>query len=755
MSRVLTVTPLKRNTVNLKFHFPGFGGAQLTRCSLSIPVEAVIQNLEFGLYLVLETGETCMLQKFGENCLSTVLGISCHGNFSLKLSIIDRLDRNDVEHDNDSNKDQIDNFVGQVTLSVLCHGIDNLPRNVISDCKKFSVIQACKATLNSDFNSLVFDSKLSNCQVVLDKISHGSQNNSRRFHGLLFLTFPADNEKFCVAEFSSDNICSDVGLNVPKGASFEFSLSEVEVFKNSNGLGNHYDSESNEACEQAAKSGSVLTEIEIKVLIHATKLENVSQTSFERYLILNNGETSTVDFSAESVQSVKILKLAAQIPKEISDNQQSCVLKAIVNGRFEISLIELKTSQPFSVINETLFSPFGLRLESESPSKAVVFYEVEFPKKQEAENYNSCVTCKDVDKLFSTFIKIRDKFSADVAYMRENALFGCDTLVIGDSILRYVDPSILNGNVYVQSLGGCTIEQLDYIISVLSLEQLKRLIIHIGVNNTHGCNNMCNVSEQAEKYRALVEKCKKRAPNAKLYLSAIVARFDKTYCNQWVSNLNSEICNLCQKDSLLTFISNKSVAYDKWGNKIGANFTYDNLHISEKGTRQLLCSINMITKISDYLPEESESSANESFVTAANDSMVSSGSHVESGSGFQQTYFYQIGDKKPGDNPTTSTPAGHNQQKKKKNKQNKQKTRLGWGELDVLNSFGHSSSSSAASSCAEEEPGKSSSVSEKKDVSGASGSKTVFPAARLSDELVTEKRGKCCKALRLMLSILA
>ena len=99
---------------------------------------------------------------------------------------------------------------------------------------------------------------------------------------------------------------------------------------------------------------------------------------------------------------------------------------------------------------------------------------------------------------------------------------GCSS--IGDSILRSVDPSLLLQTVYVQSLGGCTIEQLNYILGVLKMGNLKRLIIHIGVNNTHGFNNICNVSDEAAKYHQLLATCRRKAPNAKIFLSGIVAR---------------------------------------------------------------------------------------------------------------------------------------------------------------------------------------------------------------------------------------
>ncbi|XP_075250314.1 uncharacterized protein LOC142342699 isoform X2 [Convolutriloba macropyga] len=715
MSRVLTLSPTKRSTVKLEYHFPGYAGAKLASAHLSLPANSSLAScaqVEYGLYFVLDNGDQCLLGKFSQNNCTTKLEFSSYSDFSLKLLPIDTSNGNEVEHDSELSKDLSDLNAKSVSMTILCHPIEKLSHNV----QMFTYMETYK--LSSHANAVTVDSQLQNYEVYLEKIFLSQIGNySQNLSAFLYVLLPDMQEKFCVGEIKSGLLSSNIGVLVPKGATIEVKVQNPENLRQEIS-GNHYDSESNISSSGAlSDSETSFAETEIKLLFIVSN--NSGNVSSNRYLILKNYQSNAIDFCPETEESFRVTKLALAFQENESLNAK-CYLKATLNAKFGTILTEVRKAKPFAFIDEEFCSSISLGLccpedfelsDMREPINGIVFYEVK-PTKT-TETFESCLTCKDVDKLFSTFLKIRDKFSADVAYMRENCLFGCDTLIIGDSILRYVDPSLLNGNVYVQSLGGCTIEQLDYIITVLSLENLKRLIVHIGVNNTHGFNNICNVSEQAEKYRALVKKCKLRAPNAKLYLSGIVARFDKTYCNQWVSNLNNEIVRLCNEDPSLTFINNRSVAYDFQGQKIGPNYTHDNLHISEKGTRVLLCSINSVTKISDFLPDLVETaSSNDSYVTAIDDSISSTTSRNNSSAVFQQTYFYQMGDNKnknasaktfESGNKTTSTPGNHNQMSKKNRKKNKQKQRLGWGELDVLGS-GWSNSTSAISSAAEDEP---------------------------------------------------
>ena len=299
----------------------------------------------------------------------------------------------------------------------------------------------------------------------------------------------------------------------------------------------------------------------------------------------------------ESGYSVTILRASLHCTRrtEVASDHSFRLMLTIDSSDAELALCELNMCDFMSQVNLTLDCEFSLSLDSDSEymkdvwiSVLVAFAPLQLSSASGSIQEYKCKTCSQVDEVLDSFQKIRQKFLDPVIDMRSSSFYGCTTLLIGDSILRYVDPSILTSDVYVQSLGGCRIEELERILKCLALDKLKRIILHIGVNNTHDVN--FQATKEAAKYRSLMNTCRTLSPNAKLFLSGICPRSDKTYVQQYVSKLNIEIQQLATEFSAV-FIDNESCMKND-GDVVRCCLDNDQLHISRKGTHILLNNIH-------------------------------------------------------------------------------------------------------------------------------------------------------------------
>ena len=703
MSQVLRVTLSKKATVKLDYHFPGFSCVQVSRAhwKSSLPLEK-----QLGLFLVLGDGDQFMLTEFGPGSGTEgvkVLDTKSYNSFSLKLAVINENETTEVEHKEESSKDS-DTQMNDLCVSVLCNGNNSVISEECANMKNITCIHSFRFDLDSSQHSFTLDSSFKETDTLFLSEAYLVPTNSgmniqRKEVSLNLLK---DDCEFTLARFHypQNNQRTKLDLFLPS-ASFKV-LQRPSV---GDDLSVDHEMEKNNDSGSNNTGSSNVPALELKLLLHVVVSSQSFQKYFSNYFILYQNSSLHINFSDQIYQQLESLTFTGVY---LMTSKEAKCDRAVLIVKFgkgaQMTLDDFRGDFLSHRINETLSGSFSLflalfsknaEMESFESGQVIAFLAYTANYKQHlkkssashSETVDICPSCANVDLMLRDFNKIRDKFRHDVAYMRENNLFGCDTLLIGDSILRSVEPSLLCENVYVQSLGGCTIEQLDYILSVLNLHKLKRLIVHIGVNNTHGYNNVCNVSEEAAKYRHLLETCKSRAPNAKIFLSGVVARFDKTYCTQWVTHLNRALLKIVEENPELTFINNFSVAYDMYGSKITSHLAHDNLHISSEGTLALLRNINYVTKISD---QSSLQITQKPYVTAGVcPQNVGDTTPLVDQFPFKQTYFYQNG---AASTATAEKSAAFNEQFSQSGK--KKKKHLGTRESATSNGVNCSNRSS-------------------------------------------------------------
>lgn len=657
--QVLRVTLNKKATVRLDFHFRGSSCVQISRAQWK---SSAALEKQLGLFLVLENGaDQFMLTEIGpphDREGVKELDIRSYNNFSLKLAVINENETTEVEHKEESCKDS-ESLTNDLHVNILCKGTNSVISQECPSAKHVTYIQSFKMNLtcsDQSFNLRNF-SEEQNQFILLSEAylvppsSNGPETRCRQ----VFLNLFKDDAEFAIAKFlyPQNDQRTKLDIFLPRAAFMKLSQKQIQQREDD------WEKKDESSASNAANSNISL--IEIKLLLHAVFPGPAEFTRcFSNYFILRQSMPLHINLSDRSYQQVDSITINRIFVS--SEKQQMCN-RSVVSVKFApksplMILDDVKGCFLTHRINETLSGPsFSLSIclhgeDDETSSSAdqvigLLTYSANFkPCVLKSPSSQGVYTDVDVDYILNDFNRIRDKFRNDIVFMREKNLFECDTLLIGDSILRSVDPSLLLQSVYVQSLGGCTIEELKNILGVLKLANLKRLIVHIGVNNTHGYNNRCNVGDEAAKYHQLLATCRRKAPNAKIFLSGIVARFDKTYCAQWVTNLNRELIKIAEQDPELTFINNFSVTYDQFGNKIGANLAHDNLHISYQGTTALLKSINHVTKISDQPSLQFDQEPYTSSVQNEcnqGDLIGDATPPLIDQLPFKQTYFYQNG----------------------------------------------------------------------------------------------------------------
>jgi len=145
-------------------------------------------------------------------------------------------------------------------------------------------------------------------------------------------------------------------------------------------------------------------------------------------------------------------------------------------------------------------------------------------------------------------------------------------LVVGDSIVRNVGAK--RSDMKVECFPGIKIEQLHRVMEKKNLVSPYTVSIHVGTNDLKTTRNLDFV--MGEVY-ALVSTAKKKLPNCRLVLSAVLRRRDVSWRRIGVLNDRFDwVANALG----LTFVDPNSWIGD-------AEFARDGLHLNGRGKRRL------------------------------------------------------------------------------------------------------------------------------------------------------------------------
>ena len=161
-------------------------------------------------------------------------------------------------------------------------------------------------------------------------------------------------------------------------------------------------------------------------------------------------------------------------------------------------------------------------------------------------------------------------------------------LLLGDSMIRGIQQRKFAPNRYVnkQIIAGGTREIRQYINHMQERNDYDYIVIHSGTNDVGNLT--------ANEIRLNMENClvnlKQRWPNSTIAISGLTYVPRDTNKNQLIDEINCHYESICTELGV-TFIDNKRVTCDNYGNLIEQVF-YDDVHLNNKiGTKKLVTNV--------------------------------------------------------------------------------------------------------------------------------------------------------------------
>lgn len=164
---------------------------------------------------------------------------------------------------------------------------------------------------------------------------------------------------------------------------------------------------------------------------------------------------------------------------------------------------------------------------------------------------------------------------------------GKKTLLIGDSMIRDIDERGLL-NTHVKCIRGGTIANVKEELQTMDPKTYEAIIIHIGTNN---CSSTSKLEEGEANLKELVTDLNRRAPTTKKVLSTVCPRTDSATNQIRVTQLNAKIKQLAA-DNACVLVNSDDTFYHRNGDIDEGMLNRRGLHLSKRGTRQLLRNFN-------------------------------------------------------------------------------------------------------------------------------------------------------------------
>lgn len=156
------------------------------------------------------------------------------------------------------------------------------------------------------------------------------------------------------------------------------------------------------------------------------------------------------------------------------------------------------------------------------------------------------------------------------------------TLIIGDSIIKGINPRGLKDNIHCIGIPGATVETVHEQIALYDMRNFSTAIIYIGGNNV---SNGSNIEYVEEKYDQLLQFIKTTNSALNIILCTVSPRKDCL-----VTELNEIIKSLSEEHGT-KLVEMENYFCDSVGNPVLRYYGKDKIHLSMSGIRRLLDSI--------------------------------------------------------------------------------------------------------------------------------------------------------------------
>ena len=182
----------------------------------------------------------------------------------------------------------------------------------------------------------------------------------------------------------------------------------------------------------------------------------------------------------------------------------------------------------------------------------------------------------------------------DITFIRPK-----ETLIIGSSIVRDIKAKRLQSTT-VRSHSGARVNTIRHKIREMDLAPYNKIVLQVGGNDI---SNRRPVRRVMEDYNALITEIREKTDGrADVFVSGIPPRVDVN-----VVHLNNALEDLCEAHNV-TFIKQLDSFIDSYGYVKLNLYQLDDLHLSNRGTVQLLYNINRFVPILRHKQSENNKS---------------------------------------------------------------------------------------------------------------------------------------------------
>ena len=162
------------------------------------------------------------------------------------------------------------------------------------------------------------------------------------------------------------------------------------------------------------------------------------------------------------------------------------------------------------------------------------------------------------------------------------------TVIIGDSIIRNINPRGLTESVSVNTIAGGKICHAETRLTHWNFEEAEKVILYIGGNDAA---SDASIEGLYKTFKSGIIRVKNKFPHCKIFVCTICSRRD---CD--VNPVNNMIVQLAKEMNASIIDCYKPFVYGD-GSPVHAYFHRDGIHLSQKGTSALITIINKTVNI--------------------------------------------------------------------------------------------------------------------------------------------------------------
>uniref|UniRef100_A0ABM0M3A0 Uncharacterized protein LOC102805076 n=1 Tax=Saccoglossus kowalevskii TaxID=10224 RepID=A0ABM0M3A0_SACKO len=168
----------------------------------------------------------------------------------------------------------------------------------------------------------------------------------------------------------------------------------------------------------------------------------------------------------------------------------------------------------------------------------------------------------------------KSKSFQSVKYRKNYGTRTIQTLIVGDSMLKNIDPRRMYKQTFIKTLRGRKIADIDAYIQNYAVEDIQNIVIHAGTNNI---SDGCTIESCIKDYTTMVDNIKQKYPSTKICISSITQRSDTT-TNKTIDILNNKLKNISRDN--ISYIDNSNIKPDI--------HLMDSVHLNDQGTAAIV-----------------------------------------------------------------------------------------------------------------------------------------------------------------------